>query len=86
MVLALLNTLPQTPPSTYSVTLNNLFIFIKLLMYLSAKGFGARGTARTNTGVHQELIDHKKSNKNNTILWGTKHLRYVVDKVVTQLN
>ena len=52
-------------------------------MYLSAEGFGARDTIRTNTGVHQELIDHKKSDKNNTILWGTKYLKYMVNKVVT---
>ena len=55
-------------------------------MYLSAKGFGARGTARTNAGVHQDLIDHKKSDKNDTIPWGTKHLRYVADGAVTQLS
>ena len=67
VILALLNTLPQASPGTYSVTLDNLFIFIKLLVNLSAKGFGAYSTARTNTGVYQELIDYKKSNKNNTI-------------------
>ena len=55
-------------------------------MYLSTKGFSARGTTRTNAGVHQELIDYKKSNKNNTILWGTKHLRYITDGAVTQLS
>ena len=52
VILALLNIFPQAPPSTYSITLNNLFTFIKLLVYLSAKGFGACGTIRTNTGVH----------------------------------
>ena len=85
VVPALLNTLPQAPPGTYSVTLDNLFTSTKLLVYLSAKGFGARGTARTNAGVHQELIDHKKSDKNDTIPWGTKHLKYVADGAVTQL-
>ena len=85
IVSALLNTLPQAPPSTYSVTLDNLFTSIKLLVYLSTEGFGACGTTRTNAGVHQELIDQKKSDKNNTILWGTKHLRYIVDGAVTQL-
>ena len=55
-------------------------------MYLSAKGFGARDTTKTNAGVHQDLIDHKKLDKNNTILWGTKHLRYIINRAVTQLN
>ena len=86
VVSALLNTLLQAPPGTYSVTLDNLFTSTKLLMYLSAEGFGARGTARTNAGVHQELIDHKKSDKNDTIPWGTKHLRYMADGAVTQLS
>ena len=83
MIPALLNTLPQGPPGTYNITLDNLFISIKLLVYLSAEDFGARGTTRTNAGVHQNLIDYKKLNKNNTILWGTKHLRYMVNKTVT---
>ena len=55
-------------------------------MYLLAKGFGARGIIRINAGVHQDLIDYKKSDKNNIIPWGIKHLKYVADGVVTQLN
>ena len=86
VVSALLNTLPQGPPGTYSVTLDNLFTSTKLLVYFSAEGFGACDTTRTNVGVHQDLIDHKKSDKNNTILWGTKHLRYIVNRAVTQLS
>ena len=86
VILVFLNTLPQAPPGIYSVTLDNLFIFIKFWVYLSAEGFGACGTTRTNAGVYQELIDHKKSDKNDTIPWGTKHLRYIVNKVVTQLS
>ena len=52
MVLALLKTLPKAPPGIYGVILDNLFISIKLLMYLSAEGFGARGTARIIAGVY----------------------------------
>ena len=85
VVPALLKTLPQAPPGTYGVTLDNLFTSTKLLVYLSAEGFGARGTARTNAGVHQELIGHKKSDKNDIIPWGTKHLKYVADGAVAQL-
>ena len=83
MVLALLNTLPQGPPGTYSITLDNLFIFTKLLVYLLAKDFSACGTTKTNIGMYQDLIDHKKLDKNNTILWGTKHLRYIINRAVT---
>ena len=53
VVLVLLKTLrPKDPIRGYSVTLDNLFIFTKLLVYFLAEGFGARGTARTNSGIH----------------------------------
>ena len=68
VVPALLKTLrPKDPIGGYSVTLNNLFISTKLLVYLLAEGFGARGTARINSGIHQKLLNHKKSDKNNII-------------------
>ena len=54
-------------------------------MYLSAEGFAARGTIRTNSGIHQELLDYKKLDKNNIILWGIRHLKYVADGAVAQL-
>ena len=47
VVLALLNTLPQGLPGTYSIILDNLFTSMKLLVYFLAEGFGARGTIRT---------------------------------------
>ena len=56
---------------------------MKILVYLLAKGFGARGTMRINAGVHQDLTDYKKLDKNNIIPWGIKHLRYVADRAVT---
>ena len=52
IILALLNTLPQAPPGTYSVTLNNFFTSTKLFVYLLAEGFGACDTIRTNAGIH----------------------------------
>ena len=55
VVPALLNTLPQG--SSYDVTLDNLLTSTKLLEHLSTIGYGARGTARTNAGVHQDLLD-----------------------------
>ena len=81
----LLNTLPKGPRGTYGVTLDNLFTSTKLYSFLSDNGFGARGTARTNAGIHQELLDHKKSDKNDIIPWGIKHLKWVADGKITQL-
>ena len=85
VVIYLLKALPEGPPGTYSVTIDNLFTSTKLFMYLLAEGFGARGTARMNAGVHQDLINYKKSDKNDIIPWGTTHLRYVAEGAVAQM-
>ena len=86
VIITLLKTLiPQKPCEGYGVMLDNLFTFTKLLIYLSAEGFGAHGTTRINAGVYQDLINFKKSDTNNIIPWGTRHLRYIIDGVVTQL-
>ena len=52
MVSAFLKTLPHAPSSTYNIILNNLFVFIKLLIYFLAEDFGACGTTRINAGVY----------------------------------
>ena len=52
VILALLNTLPQASPSSYSVILDNLFTSIKLLTYFSQQGYGARGITRINGGIY----------------------------------
>ena len=80
VVPALLNTLPKDPCDTYDVILDNLFIFIKLLIYLSQIGYGARGTIRTNTGIFKDLLEFKKSDIKDIILWGTKHWRLITNK------
>ena len=90
VVPALLNTLPEISlpkhcHNSYSVTLDNLFTSTKLLAYLSQIGYGARGTARTNVGVYKKLIDQKKSDKNDTIPWGTKDRVVVADGTVVQI-
>ena len=86
VVPALLNTLPQAPNSSYGVTLDNLFTSTKLLVYLSSIGYGARGTTRTNAGIHKDLLDFKKSDTKDTIPWGTKHWRLVADDKVVQIS
>ena len=37
------------------------------MVYFLAEGFGARKTTKINTGIHQDLLDYKKSNKNDII-------------------
>ena len=85
VVSALLNTLPQASPDSYDIVLDNLFTSTKLLTYLSQQGYDARGTARINGGIHQDLIDLKKSDSNDTIPWGKEHLRLVAKGAVIQL-
>ena len=53
VILVLLKTLrPKDPIKEYSITLNNLFTFTKLLIYLLVEGFGAYGTIRTNSKIY----------------------------------
>ena len=78
-------TLPEAPPGTYSVTLDNLFISTKLVAYLRSKGFGARGTARINAGIYKDLLEIKKSDEKDIIPWGATHIRYVADGTVAQI-
>ena len=50
IISVLLKTLrPKDPIEGYSITLNNLFIFTKLLIYFLAEDFGACGTTRINS-------------------------------------
>ena len=86
VVAYLLSTLPEAPPDTYSVTLDNLFVSTKLVSYLGSKGFGARGTARINAGIHKDLLKYKKlDEKKDIILWGTTHVRYMAEGEVVQM-
>ena len=86
VVPALLSTLLQKGPGSYGVTLDNLFTSTNLLVYLSAIGYGAQGTTRANSGIHVDLVQRKKlDNKNDSIPWGTKDIRYVADGKVSQL-
>ena len=67
MIVYLLKTFSKDPPGTYNIILDNLFISTKFIIYFLAKGFGAYGITRTNTGIYQDLLDYNKSNKNNII-------------------
>ena len=49
------------------------------------RGYGIRGTARANAGIHVDLVKRKKSDKNDTIAWGSKDLKIVAEGAVTQL-
>ena len=80
---ALLKTLPQR--SAYGVTLDNLFTSTKLLVYLSSIRYGARGTARTNAGIHKDLLKFKQSDTKDVNPWGTKHWRLVAKGKVVQV-
>ena len=84
VVPALLKTLPQQD-YPYGVTLDNLFTSTKLLTYLSSIGYGARGTARTNAGIHKDLLKFKQSDTKDVIPWGTKHWRLVAEGKVVQI-
>jgi hypothetical protein len=68
VVLKLLQRLPD--PLTgygYHVFLDNLFVSSKFVAFARQLGFGVTGTCRTNSGIIKELLDLKKSDKNDVI-------------------
>jgi hypothetical protein len=69
----LLQLLPKRPSdSPYIVWLDNLFSSTKLLGYLRQLGFGATGTARTNSGICADFVAKKQADrKKDDIPWGT---------------
>jgi hypothetical protein len=65
--------LPKRPlDSPYVVWLDNLFSSTKLFGYLQQLGFGATGTARTNSGICADFVAKKQADrKKDEIPWGT---------------
>jgi hypothetical protein len=56
VVIGLTKTLPK---STYHVFVDNLFSSPPLFRNLRKQGYGATGTARTDSGIHEELVSDK---------------------------
>src|SRR4029450_4176008 len=56
VVLARIKPLPK---STYHVFVDNLFSSPPLFRNLRKQGYGATGTARTNSGISEELVRDK---------------------------
>lgn len=69
VVVKLVKSLPR---KGFHIFLDNLFTSTKLLEYLRSLGFGVTGTARTTSGMIQELVDIMKNDKNDTLPWGVK--------------
>lgn len=69
VVISCLEILPKQP---YCVWLDNLFVSNSLLHYLRQNGYGAAGTARTNSGMAEELVKKKNEEKTRDVYqWGT---------------
>jgi hypothetical protein len=51
--------------------MDNLFISENFLEFLRSNSYGTTGTCRTNTGVITELIDLKKKDQGDKLVWGT---------------
>ncbi len=64
VVLACLESLPKQP---YYVWLDNLFVNNNLLQYLCQKGYDPAKTARANSGMVEELINHKAEEKTRDV-------------------
>ena len=71
VVACLIDRLPnKATPGRYHVWLDNLFTSVTLCTYFYDRGIGCSGTARTNSGVHQRLVDKKKNATLSNSIWG----------------
>jgi hypothetical protein len=70
----------------YCVWLDNLFVSTTLLSYLRKLGYGAAGTARTNSGICQEFVAKKKAEQSNQYIsrWGELWQAPTIDNLVLQ--
>jgi len=82
----LLGLLPKrTTESPYIVWLDNLFSSTKLFRYLRQLGYGATGTARTNSGICAEFVNRKQvDKKKDDIPWGTLYSAPTADNNINQ--
>ena len=79
IVIYLLEVLPKGPKREpyYHIWLDNLFTNQKLLLKLQNRGFGAIGTARSNSEIVKDLLQLKHEDKADIIPWGTLHIHYI---------
>ena len=67
-----LHLLDRLPPAKYHVYVDNLFTSTQLFELLRARGYGATGTCRMNSGIVSELVEiKKKDQKKDELPWGT---------------
>jgi hypothetical protein len=69
-----LKLIESLPGHGYHIFMDNLFTSTKFFELLRARGFGATRTCCTKSGVVEELVERKKSDKKDVIPWGTKML------------
>ena len=87
IVAYLLGLLPfRIDPGRYVVYLDNLFTSLPLLKYLRSRGWGATGTARTNSGILKEYVDLKAMDKKRDQMpWGILYHAPIEDNLVNQM-
>jgi Transposase IS4 len=85
-VLYLLQLLTKRPiESPYVVWLDNLFSSTKLFEFLRKEGFGATGTARTNSGIYSGFVEKKKLDKAKDLEpWGKLYTEPTVSNNMIQ--
>jgi len=85
VVADLLDQLPKQPGYAYGVFLDNLFTSHKLLLYLRKRGYGATGTARSNSGIYKEFVQLKtQDKKRDKIPWGELKMVVTSDNQIMQ--
>ena len=87
VVATLTKKLPGWQEGKYHVFLDNLFTSEKLLSYCYTQRIGCTGTARKNSGMHQDLVDlfdEEKKKGNPLYKWGTLRAEYVHNGQISQ--
>jgi hypothetical protein len=64
--------------------MDNLFTSTNFLEVLRERGYGVTGTCRTNSGVLLELVELKKKDAKDVVLWGETHNLCVESNLVAQ--
>jgi hypothetical protein len=87
VVVNLLQRLPKLLSTLqYCVWLDNLFVSTTLFLYLRNLGYGAAGTARTNSDICKDFVVKKKAEQSNqlTSSWGAFWQASTIDNLVLE--
>jgi len=86
VAISLVQRLPKPPSGHgYHCYLDNLFVSTRFVLYARSLSIGITGTCRDNSGIIQDLLDLKKSDKDDHIPWGETYSMPTLDGKVCHI-